>query len=331
MPSSSGRGEEAIVFVAVPDLADATTPVREPVAVPAIRTHPLRRVVRVAEPYLYLTPAVALLVVWTYRPLVQAAQLSTYSWNLLPTTPMVPVGPDNYRRLLELPAVGDSVWRTVILIVGLLPFTLVLPVVVGFATRGVHGRARAIYQSLIFAPFLVAPVASAAVWQWLLDPGAGIVNRVLGSNTNWIHEPATAQWVIVAITGWHFMGFAVLVVSAGMAGISGDYAEAAQVDGATRRQIDWWITLPLLSPTLVFLGLMTVLLSAQWTFPLIDTLTQGGPSQATTNIYYLLWDYGFHSFDAGLSAAAGIMLFVGFGLVAGVLVWISERISFHDD
>ncbi len=75
------------MFVAVPDLADATTPVREPVAVPAIRTHPLRRVVRVAEPYLYLTPAVALLVVWTYRPLVQAAQLSTYSWNLLPTTP----------------------------------------------------------------------------------------------------------------------------------------------------------------------------------------------------------------------------------------------------
>ncbi|MFD9664792.1 carbohydrate ABC transporter permease [Rhodococcus sp. NPDC059968] len=319
------------MFVAVPDLADVAVPVQAPVVVPAVRVHPLQRVARAAAPYLYLTPAVALLIVWTYRPLLQAAQLSTYSWNLLPTTPMVPVGTDNYRRLLELPAVGDSVWRTVVLIVGLLPFTLVLPVVVGFATRGVHGRARAIYQSLIFAPFLVAPVASAAVWQWLLDPGAGIVNRVLGSDTNWIHEPATAQWVIVAITGWHFMGFAVLVVSAGMAGISGDYAEAAQVDGATRRQIDWWITLPLLSPTLVFLGLMTVLLSAQWTFPLIDTLTQGGPSKATTNIYYLLWDYGFHSFDAGLSAAAGVMLFLGFGLVAGVLVWISERISFHDD
>lgn len=296
-----------------------------------IQDSSIARVLRVAQPYLYLTPAIALLVVWTYRPLVQAAQLSTYSWNLLPTTPMQAVGADNYRRLLDLPAVGDSIWRTVVLILALLPFSIILPVVISFATRGVHGRARVMYQSIIFAPFLIAPVAGAAVWQWLLDPSAGIVNRILGSDRNWIQDTATAQWVIIIITGWHFLGFAVLVVSAGMAGVNSDYSEAAQMDGASRWQIDRWITLPLLSPTLVFLTLMTVLLSAQWTFPLIDTLTQGGPSQSTTNIYYLLWDYGFHSFDAGLSAAAGIVLFVGFGAVAGVLVWLSERITFHDN
>ncbi len=305
--------------------------VRDDAPVKAARPTHLKRVMRAAPPYLYLAPALTLLVIWTYRPLVQAAELSTYSWNLLPTTPMVPAGADNYRRLLELPAVGHSLWLTFVLILGLLPFSLVLPVVVGFATRTVQGRARVIYQSIIFAPFLIAPVAGAAVWQWLLDPGAGIVNKILGSDRNWLHDSATAQFVIIVITGWHFLGFAVLVVSAGMAGISADYHEAAEMDGASRWQSDRWITLPLLSPTLVFLALMTVLLSAQWTFPLIDTLTQGGPSQSTTNIYYLLWDYGFHSFDAGLSAAAGIMLFVGFGAIAGILVWLSERITFHDD
>ncbi|WMN02128.1 carbohydrate ABC transporter permease [Rhodococcus erythropolis] len=289
------------------------------------------RVLRGAQPYLYLTPALVLLFVWTYRPLMQAARLSTYSWNLLPTNAMQPVGAGNYRRLLELPAFGDSIWRTVVLIFALFPFSIVLPVVIAFATRGVDGRARMIYQSIIFAPFLIAPVAGAAVWQWLLDPSAGIVNRTLGSDRNWIQDTNTAQLVIIVITGWHFLGFAVLVVSAGMAGVNGDYSDAAQMDGATQWQIDRWITLPLLSPTLVFLTLMTVLLSAQWTFPLIDTLTQGGPSQSTTNIYYLLWDYGFHSFDAGLSAAAGIVLFVGFGAVAGLLVWLSERITFHDN
>lgn len=314
------------MFVAV-----AERPVHVPIAPPTVRPARARRGWRAAQPYLYLTPALILLVVWTYRPLAQAAQLSTYSWNLLPTSPMVPAGLDNYRRLTELPEVGQSVWRTVILILGLLPFSLILPVVVGFATREVLGRARVIYQSVIFAPFLIAPVAGAAVWQWLLDPGSGIVNRVLGTDRNWIHETGSAQFVIIIITGWHFLGFAVLVVSAGMSGISADYHEAAQMDGATRWQTDRWITLPLLSPTLVFLTLMTVLVSAQWSFPLIDTLTQGGPAQSTTNIYYLLWDYGFHSFDAGLSAAAGIMLFVGFGAIAGILVWLSERISFHDD
>ncbi|MDV8024937.1 sugar ABC transporter permease [Rhodococcus sp. IEGM 1330] len=291
----------------------------------------LRRATRSAQPYLYLTPAVVLLIVWTYRPLVQAAELSTYSWNLLPTTPMVPVGADNYRRLLELPAVGDSLWRTAILIVGLLPFSIVLPVVIAFATRNVNGRARTVYQSIVFAPFLIAPVAGAAVWQWLLDPGAGIVNSIIGSDRNWIQDADTAQFVIIVITGWHFLGFAVLVVSAGMAGVDTSYQEAAEMDGASKWQIDRWIVLPLLSPTLVFLALMTVLLSAQWTFPLIDTLTQGGPSRSTTNIYYLLWDYGFRTFDAGLSAAAGIVLFIGFGALAGGLVWLSERIAFHDD
>ncbi len=87
----------------------------------------------------------------------------------------------------------------------------------------------------------------------------------------------------------------------------------------------------MLTPTLMFLVLTTVLLTPTLTFPLIDSMTQGGPAQATTNIYYLLWDYAFHSFDAGLSAAAGVLLFAGFGVLAGLLVWISEKVSFHDD
>ncbi|MGY3556160.1 carbohydrate ABC transporter permease [Williamsia sp. R60] len=305
--------------------SSTTTPV------PPVRSRRWSRLTRGVVPYLYLTPALILLVVWTYRPLVQAVQLSTVSWNLLPASPMKSVGTDNYEQLFELPALGDAVWLTVGLIIGLLPFTVVVPVVIGFAMRGVSVRSSRIYQGFIFAPFLVAPVAGAAVWRWLLDPSGGIVNRVLGTDHNWIYDKNTAQLAIIVITGWHLIGFAVLAVAAGLAGISSDYDEAAQLDGATRLQIGRRITLPLLSPTLVFLTLMTILLSAQWSFPLIDTLTQGGPAGATTNIYYLLWDYGFHSFNAGLSAAAGIVLFLGFGVVAGFLVWLSERITFHDN
>lgn len=312
------------MFVEVPAPVAITVPPAEKPALP-------RRLLRAAPPYLYLAPALALLVIWTYRPLVQTVQLSFYSWNLLPSQPMVPAGLGNYRRLLDLPDLGQSVSRTFFVIAGLLPFTVVIPVLVGLLSRQIRGRARGVYQALVFAPMLVAPVASAAVWEWLLDPGGGVVNRALGTGTNWLHEIATAQPAIILITGWHLVGFAVLVVSAGLANINGDYAEAAQLDGATRGQITRWITLPLLSPTLVFLTLMTVLLSAQWTFPLIDTLTQGGPVGATTNVYYLLWDYSFHSYDAGLGAAAGILLFIGFGLVAAGLVWLSERLTFHDD
>ncbi|GGN67906.1 carbohydrate ABC transporter permease [Nocardia rhizosphaerihabitans] len=298
---------------------------------PGPRRFTRRKTARLIAPYLYLAPALILLVVWTYQPLVQAVQLSTYSWNLLPTAPMTPVGTANYSRLLDLPAFWGSLGRTATLILGLLPFTVLLPVLIALASRRVHGRARTFYQALVFAPFLVAPVAAAAVWRWLLHPGSGFVDQLVGTGHNWVYDSSTAQAVIIVITGWQLLGFAVLVVWAGLAGISGDYSEAAQVDGATPGQIRRWITLPLLSPTLLFLVLTTVLLSPTLSFPLIDSMTQGGPSQATTNIYYLLWDYAFHSFDAGLSAAAGVLLFVGFGALAAVLVWISEKVAVHDD
>jgi multiple sugar transport system permease protein len=152
-----------------------------------------------------------------------------------------------------------------------------------------------------------------------------VVDSVLGTGTNWLNSTGTAQWTIIVIAGWHVVGFAVLVVSAGLAAIDPEYAAAARVDGASRAQILRWITLPLLSPTLAFLGLMTVLLSAQWTFPLVDTLTQGGPADSTTTIYYLLWEYGFRSHDAGLTAAAGMLFFAGFMLIAALLSRLADR------
>ena len=300
-------------------------------AVRAQRPSVARRILRATPPYLYLAPGLVLLTVFSYRPLVQTAQLSMYSWDLLPTSPMIPVGSRNYERLFTMPDLGSATWHTIVVIAGLLPFSLVLPVIIGLLTRRVNGRARALYGAMLFAPMLVAPVASAAVWQWLLDPGAGLVNRLMGVSVNWLHDSMFAQIAIIGIAGWHLLGFAVLVVSAGLEAINGDYTEAARLDGASRWRITRSIILPLLSPTLVFLALMTVLLGAQWTFPLIDTLTQGGPAGATTHLYYLLWDYGFHNFQAGLGAAAGVIFFVGFGIVAVGLVWLSERLAFHDD
>ncbi|MCK9923620.1 sugar ABC transporter permease [Frankia sp. AgPm24] len=282
-------------------------------------------------PYLYLAPALGMLVVWIYRPLIQTANYSFYSWNLSPDQPAIPQGWHNYHRLFTLPEVGSSVLRTISMIALLLPFTIIIPIIVGLLTAEVRGRARTLYQALIFAPFLVAPVASAAVWQWMLTPDSGIVNRATGLKTNWLHERLPALLSITGIAGWQMLGFAVLVVSAGLASINGDYSEAASVDGASRWQSTRWLTLPLLSPTLVFLVLTTVLLAGTWTFPLIDTLTQGGPVSATTNIYYLLWQYGFKSFDAGFAAAAGVIFFAGFTLVAAFLVWLSDRLTFHDN
>jgi multiple sugar transport system permease protein len=302
---------------------------------PPARRGPLRRVAAAAPPYLYVLPALTGLVVWIYLPLAQTVQLSFYDWNLLPTTLARPAGWTNYGEVLRLPEIGQAALNTVLYVVGLLPFTLLLPLVITLVSQGVHGRARAFYRAAIFAPFLVAPVATAILGRWLLEPQGGLVNRALGvfgvEPINWLREPTPALVAIVLMVGWQLLGFAVLVVSAGLSGISGDYADAAQLDGATGWQITRRITLPLLSPTLLLMTLLTVLATAQLVFPLINTLTQGGPGNATTNLYHLLYETAFTSFDVGRAAAAGVLFFCAFGVFALTAVRLLDRWSFHDD
>lgn len=286
-------------------------------------------------PLLYLLPAVALLVVWVYKPLAETVGLSFYKWNMIPTTPKIPVGLENYATVLSLPELHQALWNTVLYIAAFMVFSLVIPVGIALLCGQVTGRWRTFYQALIFVPFLVTPVASSAIWRWMFNPEGGTIPRIAASlgfeMGNIFRDPKLALLGVVVVVGWQMLGFGVLVISAGMAGINPDYSSAASLDGASRSMITRRITLPLLSPTLVFLALMTILLGAQWAYPVIDVLTQGGPSGSTTNIYYLLYEFGFRNFDAGLAAAAGMLFFLGFAIIALVFVRVSDRLSFYDN
>jgi multiple sugar transport system permease protein len=272
---------------------------------------------------------------WIYAPLVETFRLSFVDWNLIRTSPQTFVGLENYATVLTLPELQQALANTGIYILAFMFFSLVLPVVIALLARGVDGRAKTFYQALIFVPFLITPVATSAVWRWLFDESGGTIPRIAATfgwdMGNVFREPSLVMGAVIVIVGWQLLGFGVLVVSAGIAGINPDYAAAAALDGASSAQITRRIILPLLSPSLVFLALMTILLSAQWAYPVIDILTQGGPGGASTNIYYLLYQFGFRNFDAGLAAAAGTLFFLAFGLVAMLFVELSERLSFHDN
>jgi multiple sugar transport system permease protein len=294
-----------------------------------------RRMFRRSEPYLYLLPALLSIVIWVYRPLLGTLELSVYQWNLLPTTPRVPVGLDNYRRVLTLPEMGQALVNTGIYVVGMLPFSVVLPLGIALLVQGIKGRPRGIYRAIIFTPMLIAPVVVAVVWRWMLHPLHGVLNvglaELFGTTAiNWFRSPDLAIWAIVGVTGWKLLGFSVLLFSAGLTGINQDYLDAAGVDGASGWQIARYITLPLLSPTVTFVVLLTVLLSGQWTFPMINVLTGGGPVGSTASIYYLMWELGFRSFNVGVSSAAAVLFFVAFGALALLFTRLMDRLSFYD-
>jgi multiple sugar transport system permease protein len=307
-----------------------------PAAVIARRSSRWRRAGAAAVPYLYLLPALAGFAVWVYLPLADTIRYSTVSWNLLPTSPQVGVGLANYRSVLALPELRQALGTTGLYLAGLVVLGVIVPVLLGALTRPLGARARAVYHSVLFVPVLVSPIVAGTMWSFLLAPNGGVVNdlvaRIGVAAHNWLLEPATARGAVVLIAGWKVLGASVLIVTAGLAAISPEYHEAAAIDGAGRLRTFREVTLPLLSPTLLFLFTTAVLLSeSQVIFPLINSLTSGGPANATSDLYYLLYSFGFTSFDVGLASAAGVLFFAAFALVAVACVTLLDRFSFYQD
>lgn len=299
------------------------------------RTSMRRRKQILFLPWLYLAPALATLVIWVYAPLIYAAWLSFHEWNMLPFTPRTYVGLENYERLIGLPEMAQALCNTFLYLIGLLPLTVALPVVIAILTQDLKGPLRNLYRGLIFVPLIIAPVVAAAVWRWMLDPQFGIVNNLLRSagfkTVNFLGDPDYAIWTIVWITGWKLIGFSTLIVSASLVNINPSLIESARLEGAREWQVTWRVRLPLLSPTIFLLVLLTILLGAQWSFTYIHVLTGGGPLGTSNNIYYLLWQFGFGSLAAGWASAAGMLLFAGFGVFAIALIWLMNKASFHDN
>ena len=293
------------------------------------------RLAAAVRPWLYILPAIVTFVLWVYWPLGRAFYLSFFEWNMLPTAPMNYVGIDNYDNLLALPQLKQALWNTALYMIGLLPMSVLIPLAIAIYTHDLPTRWRNFYRALIFVPLIIPPVVAAAIFRWLLDPEHGLINEMIAAlgftRIAFLSNPSYAIWTLIFITGWKLIGFATLILSAANANINPSLIEAARMDGASGWEVVRDVRLPLLSSTILLLVLMTILLGAQWTFTYINVLTLGGPIGSTTNIYYLLWEFGFSSLSVGWSSAAAVILFVGFSVLAAFLFWLMERYSFYDN
>ncbi|HZD22380.1 MAG TPA: sugar ABC transporter permease, partial [Acidimicrobiia bacterium] len=211
---------------------------------------------------IFVAPSLSLLMVFTVVPILAAALLSFYQWNLL--TPPEFVGLGNFRELAGDDGFWDSVLHTIVFIGGYVP--VVTAAGLGLATLlNRRSRAAGVSRILFFMPVVSAWVAVALMWKWMLNPRFGIVNWGLGlvgiEGPAWLFEQSWAMVSIIAASVWKDAGFVMILFLAGLQAISPDYAEAAIVDGANRWQAFWRITFPLLTPT-VFLVLVILLINS---------------------------------------------------------------------
>src|SRR5215470_11959487 len=130
---------------------------------------------RIGGAWLYLSPAAIMVGAWIYLPLLFTAVLSFMHWNLVTSVHPL-VGLDNYRRLFTQPEFPAATIRTLLYIAGLRPFATVLPMAMAIVLWKYSGRAGAVYRALLFLPVVLAPVATAISWRFLLDPLQGVLN-----------------------------------------------------------------------------------------------------------------------------------------------------------
>lgn len=262
--------------------------------------------------WLLLLPTLVTLGVFTFYPAVHSLYLSFFDFNAF-MTKKVFVGFDNYRLLALSPAYWQSLWVTFkFVLITAIPSVLLA---LGIATAlDANPYGQNALRTIFLLPVAVSSAMAAMLWVFIYNPTSGYLNyaihEILGvDGPNWLGE---TQWALAAVsitTIWKEIGFNVIFFLAGFASVPPELKEAAALDGANPVRTYWHVTLPILSPTILFVSVVTVLNSFQ-SFGQIHILTAGGPAGSTSTLVYNLYRDAFQNFQTGSSAAQAVILFL---------------------
>ena len=256
------------------------------------------------RPWLWLLPGFAFLIVFLVYPTVQTIVLS-----LLDRRSESFVGADNYIELFGQGSFWQTIGNTVLWLVFFTGITLVFGLLIAVLTDRV--RYETAVKALIFIPMAVSFVAAGVIWNFMyaFNEQIGTVNAATvalgGEPQAWLFEWPRNTFMLIIVGIWMWVGFAMVILSAGLKGISAELLEAARIDGATEVQVFTRIILPLLAPTIAVVG-TTIVIVALKTFDIVYVMTGG--QYDTQVIGTLFYQERFANHDAGTAAAVAVLL-----------------------
>jgi sn-glycerol 3-phosphate transport system permease protein len=281
-------------------------------------------------PYALLLPQIAVTMVFFYWPASQAFYQSFLLQDAFGLSTTF-VGFDNYRDLFGNPEYWRVITTTALfstaVTVASLSFALLLAVQ---ADRQIRGGSA--YRTLLIWPYAVAPAVAGVLWIFMFNPSLGMLARALrdlGVPWNPLLNGDHAMIMVVLASAWKQVSYNFLFFLAGLAAIPRSVIEAAAIDGARPTRRFWTIVFPLLSPTTFFLLVVNIVYAFFETFGTIDTMTGGGPGQATTTLVYKVYADGRLGGDLGGSAAQSVILMIiVIGLTAIQFRFIERRVVY---
>jgi multiple sugar transport system permease protein/sn-glycerol 3-phosphate transport system permease protein len=276
--------------------------------------------------YLFILPALLIVAVFSFYPILYSLQLSFYDWNLIAPEPTF-VGLRNFERLLTSSDFWHVIRNTLLFSGGTVLLTLIVPLLLALLLDN-KLRGMAFFRALFFIPHLTPIAAIATLWFFLLDPRQGLINSGLEQigiqGPPWLQSTTWSLPALILMKLWKSAGYYTVLFLAGLQNIPNDLYDAAKVDGANLIQRLRYITLPLLSPMTLFVLVIAIISSFQ-DFDLIAVMTRGGPVNSTNILVYYLYEQAFQRYRFGMgSAIAVIMLFLMMGFTL-LQLWLSRR------
>jgi multiple sugar transport system permease protein len=277
----------------------------------------------------FVSPALLLIGVFFAVPVLGAFLLSFTDFDLYSIGDFAStrfVGLKNYHDLLGNPLFWTALRNTTFFVVVGGPLSAAVSLAAAVAVHSKLLRWRALFRSAFFAPWVTTLVAVAIVWRYLYHPQYGLLNAGLGllglGPIDWLGSPRWAMPSIILLSVWKNFGYNMLVFLAGLQAIPEELYEAAALDGAGGWHRFRHVTLPMLGPTFVFVGVVTMIASFQ-IFSEPYVMTQGGPLKATETLVLFMYEEGFRWWRLGSAAAIAVVLFLL--TLAGTLLQLRLR------
>lgn len=245
------------------------------------------------------------------------------------------IGLQNYIQLFQDEAFLRAFWNTILYVVICVPLVVILAVCLAVLLNS-KIKGIGIFRVCIFLPAITLPAAIGLLWKWLLNYKFGIINEIIGifgiKSVAWLSNPDIVLYSISTVFIWASVAYQVIVLLAGLQGIPACYKEAAQIDGANGRQLFFKITLPLLSPSIFFVCVTTVINVFQ-IFDFIYLMIPQGSSgtEASRSLVTYFFEQSFVKFHKGYGAAISMVLFLLILIITAVQMACQKKMVFYDD
>lgn len=257
---------------------------------------------------LFVLPMLVLFLIFRFVPAFGAAGMSLTDYQI--SGEWTFTGADNYVRLLGDPIFLGSLRVTVVYAAIYVPLTVVVAMGTALLLNSVIFM-KGLFRGMLFLPYVTSFVFAGVIWRWIYDFD-GLLNGLLAGldlgPVGFLDDTALVLPSLALVQVWKGFGYSMLILLAGLKSIPTSYLEAARIDGASAWQRFRFIMLPLVRPALFFV-LVIETIGAFQTFDMIYVMTGGGPSRASYNLIYALYDQGFKFFDLGYAATIGVVLF----------------------